>query len=180
MLDNWVINVRSGLLRGSWPLLLSLTGACLVLGVIGGSLLAFVSPLIILALIAAEAVGMAMLRSSRMGLFALAAAICLLPFGAIPFSLGFYPTFLDVALLAVFGVSLARVLARTREGFTASPLNVPILTFILVSLIAFIAGSAQTGITKDTLRHFDETILAWSLFIVVINCVRELRLRATR
>jgi len=113
-----------------------------------------------------------------MGLFVLAAAVRLLPFGAIPFSLGFYPTFLDVALVTVFGVWLARVLTRTQESVTASPLNVPMLTFIFLSLVALIAGSAHAGITKGTLPHFDETILAWSLFIVVINCARELRLRA--
>jgi len=175
MLDNWVLNVRSGLLRGGWPLRLSLVGACLVLGVVGGLLLAFVSPLIILALMAALGVGMAMLRSTQMGLFVLVVVICLLPFGAIPFSLGFYPTFLDVALLSVFGVWLARVLTRSQEDFITSPLDVPILTFIFLAVVAFVAGSAHAGITKDTLRHFAEIIVSISLFFVVINSVREYR-----
>ncbi len=175
MLDNWVLSVRSGLLRGGWPAHLALIGACLVLGVVGGLLLAFVHPLIMLALLAALGGGMAMLRSTQMGLFVLVAVICLLPFGAIPFSLGFYPTFLDVALLAVFGVWLARVLTRAQEGFVASPLDVPILAFIFLALVAFIAGSAHSGITRDTLRHFVEIVIGISLFFVVINSVRQYR-----
>ncbi len=175
MLDNWVLNVRSGLLRRGWSLSLSLIGACLVLGIVGGLLLVFVSPLIILALMAALAVGLAMLRSTQIGLFVLVAVICLLPFGAIPFSLGFYPTFLDAALLAVFGVWLARVFARSQEGFITSPLDVPILTFIFLAVVAFVAGTSHAGITKDILRHFVEIIIAISLFFVVINCVRQYR-----
>jgi hypothetical protein len=175
VIDNWGVNVRSGLLRGGRPLHLSLIGACLVLGIIGGLVLAFVSPLIILALMAGLVVGVAMLRSIQMGLFVLVAVICLLPFGAIPFSLGFYPTFLDVALLAIFGVWLARLSSRAQEGFVGSPLDVPILTFILLALVAFIAGSAHAGITKDTLRHFVEIIIGISLFFVVINSVRQYR-----
>jgi O-antigen ligase len=173
VLDNLVVNVRSGVVRGGWPLRSAVIGTCLVLGVIGGLLLAFVPPLIILALMAALGVGMAMLRSTQMGLFVLVAVICLLPFGAIPFSLGFYPTFLDVALLAVFGVWLARVLTRSQEGFVTSPLDLPILTFIFLAFVAFIAGTAHAGITKDTLRHFVEIIIAVSLFFVVVNSVRE-------
>ncbi len=175
MLDNWVLDARSGLLRGGWPVRLSLVGACLVLGVVGGLLLALVSPLIILALMMALAVAMAVLRSTQMGLFVLVAVICLLPFAAIPFSLGFYPTFLDMALLAIFGVWMARLFARAQEGFVGSPLDVPILIFILLAVVAFIAGSAHAGITKDTLRHFVEIIIAISLFFVVINSVKEYR-----
>ncbi len=175
MLDNWVVNLRSGLLGGGWPVRISLVGACLVLGVAGGLLLAFVSPLIILASMAALAVGMAMLRSTQIGLFVLVAVICLLPFGAIPFSLGFYPTFLDVALVAVFGVWLARLLTRAQEGFVTSPLDVPISTFMLLAVVSFIAGSAHAGITRDTLRHFVEIMIGISLFFVVVNSVREYR-----
>jgi O-antigen ligase len=173
MLDNWVLSVRRSIPRGGWPVRLYLVGACLVLGAAAGSLLALISPLIVLALAAALVVGIAMLRSVQIGLFVLAAVICLLPFGAIPFSVGFYPTFLDVALLAVFGVWLARVFTRAQQGFVTSPLDLPILIFIFLAIAAFIAGSAHAGITKDTLRHFVEILIAIALFFVVTNSVRE-------
>ena len=174
-LDSLALSVRAVVLRGGWPVRLALVGACLALGVTGGLILTVTHPLIILALLGGLVAGLAMLRSTQLGLFALVAIVCLLPFGAIPFSLGFYPTFLDVALLAVFGVWLARVLTRTQEGFVSSPLDLPILIFIMLAFVAFIAGTAHAGITKDTLRHFVEIIIAVSLFFVVTNSVREYR-----
>jgi O-antigen ligase len=174
-LEGLTLTVRKILLRGGWPLRLVVGGACVVLGVLGALLLVLVHPLIILAMLGAAAVGLAMLRSTQLGLFALVAVICLLPFGAIPFSIGFYPTFLDVALLAVFGVWVARVFTRAQEGFVTSPLDLPIFVFILLAFAVFIAGSANAGITKDTLRHFVEIIIALSLFYVVTNSVRDYR-----
>ncbi|HEM61227.1 MAG TPA: hypothetical protein ENO24_02965, partial [Chloroflexi bacterium] len=171
--DGVVDRLRALALAGGWPLRLALIGACVVLGVAGGLVLSLAHPLLILAFVGGVGAGVAMLRSTQLGLLALVAVICLLPFGAIPFSIGFYPTFLDVALLAVFGVWLARVLTRTQEGFVSSPLDLPILVFILLAFAAFIAGTAHAGITKDILRHFVEIIIAVSLFFVVTNSVRR-------
>jgi O-antigen ligase len=174
-LDSLMATVRTRVQRGGWPVRLAVGGACVVLGVLGGLMLTVVHPFITLAMLGAVAAGLAMLRSTQLGLFALIAVVCLLPFGAIPFSIGFYPTFLDVALLAVFGVWVARVFTRAQEGFVTTPLDLPIFVFILLAFAVFIAGSAYAGITKDTLRHFVEIIIAVSLFYVVTNSVREYR-----
>ncbi len=45
--------------------------------------------------------GLLMLRDLRWGLVALFAVIGLLPFAALPFKVGFTPTFLDLALMAL-------------------------------------------------------------------------------
>jgi O-antigen ligase len=175
MLDSLALTVRSAVVRGGWPIRVSLVAACVVLGALAGVLLSLIHPLILLGLLAGLGVALAMLRSTQIGLFILVAVICLLPFGAIPFSLGFYPTFLDVALLAVFGVWLARVFTRAQEGFVTTPLDLPILVFILLAFAAFIAGTAHAAITKDNLRHFAEIIIAICLFYVVTNSVRDYR-----
>jgi O-antigen ligase len=174
-LEGLMTTVRAAVHQGGWPLRLAMAGACVVLGVLGGLVLTLAHPFIILAMLGAVAAGLAMLRSTQLGLFALIAIVCLLPFGAIPFSIGFYPTFLDVALLAVFGVWVARVFTRAQEGFVTTPLDLPIFVFILLAFAVFIAGSAHAGIMKDTLRHFVEIIIAVSLFYVVTNSVREYR-----
>lgn len=175
MIGDWVVTLRSGVQQGGWRFYLALVAACLVLGVAGGLALAILHPLMLLAMLAALGAGMAMLRSTQMGLFLLVVVICLLPFGAIPFSIGLYPTFLDVVLLAVFGVWLARVFTRAQEGSVSSPLDLPIFIFILLALATFIAGTAHSGVTKDTLRHFLEIIIAIALFFVVTNSVRTRR-----
>ncbi len=173
--DTLLLDAQAFVLRGGWPVRMALVGACLVLGIVGGLLLTLVHPLMLLALLGGVAAGLAMLRSTQLGLFALIAVVCLLPFAAIPISIGFFPTFLDVVLLAVFGVWLARVFTRAQEGYVGSPLDLPILIFILLASVAFIAGSAHAGITKDTARHFVEIIIAVSLFFVVTNSVRDYR-----
>jgi len=154
---------------------LGLIVVSLLLGTLGGLTLLFLHPFMTVALVVGLVGGLLLLRSVQMGLLFLIGVATLLPFGAIPISLGFYPTFLDVALLALFGVWLARVLTRTQEEFLSSPLDGPILIFIILAFFSFVAGTAYAGITKDVLRHFIEVVLAIALYFVVVNSVTEKR-----
>jgi hypothetical protein len=70
-------------------------------GLMTGALFGGLGPIIAIGLIGALVVGVLMLRSTQMGLFALIALICLLPYGALPFKIGFRPNFLDLALVAL-------------------------------------------------------------------------------
>ena len=78
MIDNWVLAVRSGLQQGGRPIRLALVGVSVLLGVVGGLLLSLVSPFMVLALLAALGVGVAMVRSTQMGLSVLLMVVCLL------------------------------------------------------------------------------------------------------
>ena len=163
--------LRQRVREGGWPYWLGLTVVSLLLGTLGGLALVFLRPFMTVALVVGLVGGLILLRSVQVGLFFLIGVVTLLPFGAIPFSLGFYPTFLDVALLALFGVWLARVLTRTQERLLSSPLDLPILGFIILAFFSFVAGTAHAGITKDILRHFVEVVLAIALYFVVVNSV---------
>ncbi len=165
--------LRQRVREGGWSFWLGLIVVSLLLGILGGLSLVFLHPLITLALVVGLLGGLVLLRSVQVGLLFLIGVVTLLPFGAIPFSLGFYPTFLDVALLALFGVWLARLLTHTQEEFLSSPLDGPILIFIILAFFSFVAGTAHAGITKDILRHFVEVILAIALYFVVVNSVSE-------
>lgn len=168
-----VESLRQRVREGGWPFWLGLIAVSLLLGTLGGLSLVFLHPLITAALVVGLLGGLILLRSVQVGLFFLIGVATLLPFGAIPFSVGFYPTFLDVALLALFGVWLARLLTRTQEEFLSSPLDLPILGFIILAFLSFVAGTAFAGITKDILRHFAEVILAIALYFVVVNSASE-------
>lgn len=163
--------LRQRVRDGGWPYWLGLIVVSLLLGSLGGLTLLFLHPFMTVALVVGLVGGLAILRSVQVGLLFLIGVATLLPFGAIPISLGFYPTFLDVALLALFGVWLARVLTRTQEELLSSPLDGPILIFIILAFFSFVAGTAHAGITKDILRHFVEVILAIALYFVVVNSV---------
>lgn len=150
-----------------------LWGGLILLGVLVGLVLALITPLWTTALFLALILGLAILRSPQVGFFSLIAVITLLPFAVIPLYIGFFPTFLDATLLGVLGVFWARVLTRKQEHLISSPLDGPVVLFILLALASFVAGITYAEITRDTLRHFVEVILAISLFFATTNLVTE-------
>ena len=152
---------------------LALTVAlCLAAGLVAGAYVAVLSPLYAVAGIAAIVAGLLMLRDVGWGLAALIALITLLPFGALPFKLGFTPTFLDLVLVAIYFVWFAR-LARGKAGKpVGTPLGLPIVVFELLACASFVAGMGHASLNQYVLRHFVELLLSVSLFFVIVNNVQ--------
>lgn len=142
------------------------------LALAGGAVIAIGSPAIAFAIVAGVVGGAIILSNIEYGLYALIAIAVLLPFGAVPLNIGFNPTFLDLGLVAVFGIWLARIMTRQDEGFVATPLALPIITFLVLAVFSFVAGTAYAPITQDVLRHFAEVLIAIALFFVIVNVVR--------
>jgi hypothetical protein len=115
-----------------------------------------------------------MLRSTQGGLFALVALICLLPYGALPFTIGFRPTFLDLALGALFGVWALRLITGQQRTFISSPLGMLIFIFQGWALFIFIFGLRYGGLNVTVARNFLEVLLSVSLFFLVVNQVKTL------
>ncbi|NLF15186.1 MAG: hypothetical protein GX597_25630, partial [Anaerolineaceae bacterium] len=74
----------------------------LAVGLVVGTYVAVLSPILATAGMVALAGGLLMLRDTQWGFVALVLLICLLPFGALPFRIGFTPTFLDLVLVALY------------------------------------------------------------------------------
>ncbi len=151
-------------------LVVVLAGVFLALA--GGAVIAFSSPVIAFAAVFAVIAAAIVLSNIEFGLYALIAVAVLLPFGAIPLNMGFNPTFLDLGLVAVFGVWLARIMTRQDEGFVFSPLGLPILVFLILAVFSFIAGLAYAPPDREVIRHFAEVLIAIALFFVVVNVVK--------
>jgi len=160
--------------RGVWKVL-AILALCLLVGTVGGAILAFLAPAYTAALVIALAGGILMLRDTQWGFVALIGVICLLPFAAVPLNMGFEPTFLDLMLLTLIFVWASRIATRRQGPFIASPLAVPLVTFLVVIVAAFIAGLGHSRISTTLLRRFAELILGISTFFVVINCIRTRR-----
>ncbi len=144
----------------------------LAVGLVVGAYVAILSPIYAFAAVLALAGGLLMLRDVRWGLLAIVALICLLPFGALPFKIGFTPTFLDLALMATYLVWIVRMATGKAGKFVATALGLPILVFLLLACASFVAGLAHAYLDQYVLRHFVEILLSISLFFVVVNCVR--------
>lgn len=148
---------------------------CLVVGLIGGAVMAFLGPVLTAAFVMALAAGGLMLRNTQFGIFALVGVVCLLPFAAIPLpgNFPFTPTLLDITLAALFFVWLMKIATGRQETFVGTVLGLPILLFLLLSIASFLAGLSHALPTLNVVRQFGEFLLAISLYFVVVNVVRE-------
>jgi O-antigen ligase len=158
------------------------TLAVLVLSVVvalgGGLFVALLGGPIALGAILGLIVLVLILRRIEIGYAALVAVICLLPFAALPVNFAFKPTFLDVVLVAVFGVWLLERATGQLGGFVNTPLTLPVLAFLALALATFIAGLANAPLTQTVARHFAEIILSILLFFLITDTVRDVpRLR---
>lgn len=115
------------------------------------------------------------MRRIEIGYAALIAVICLLPFAAVPVNFGFKPTFLDLVLIAVFGVWLLERATGKLGGFVNTPLTLPVLAFLAMALATFIAGLANAPLTQTVARHFAEVVLSILLFFLITDTVRDVQ-----
>lgn len=151
---------------------LAVVALCLGAGTIGGWLIAYLTPLLTAALVIALVGGMMMLRSTQFGFAALIGIACLLPFAALPIKIGFTPTFLNLVLAVLFAVWLARLVTGQQKEFVTSPLALPIVIFLFLAFVSFVAGLAHASPTPNAVRRFAEIMLGIALFFVTVNCVR--------
>ncbi|MFQ5944683.1 MAG: O-antigen ligase family protein [Anaerolineae bacterium] len=144
---------------------------CLILAGLSTAAILLFDPPIVLGLVLGGLVALVILRSTGAGLVALMAVAILLPFGAIPVNLGFFPTFLDLALVGFLLVWVVRLATRTQERWRGSALDVPIALFLLLTLASFLAGTGHAELDKEIIRHYVEVVLAIVLYYAVINTV---------
>lgn len=185
--------------RHRWLATLSALALCMLAGLAGGWLVATAGPLKTAGLVVGVAGGLWMLKDIQVGYWALVAVICLLPFGKLPFSIGFKPSFLDLVMGVLFVVWLVELMlgqstssgrrpstntpsASGRAGgshlgargqFIGTRLGLPVFAFMLLAVMAFVAGLAHAPLTQLVARHFAEVILSILLFFVVVNTVRR-------
>lgn len=143
------------------------------LALVGGASIALVHPLAPFAALVGVIAALVILSNIDFGLYAVIAVAVLLPFGALPLNIGFNPTFLDLALVAVIAIWLARLATRQDEGgFIATPLGLPVLVFMILAIFSFVSGLAHAPVTQQVLRQFAEVLAAIGFFFVIVNIVR--------
>ena len=131
-----------------------------------------VGPLLALAFALALVGGLLILNDTHWGFVALVGVVFVLPFASLPFSIGFKPTFLDLALGALFFVWVFKLVTGQEREFLASPLGLPVALFMVMMVFAFANGLTHSRASSFTIRRFMELLLGISLFFVAINTVR--------
>ncbi|MCD4738249.1 MAG: hypothetical protein K8R89_03195, partial [Anaerolineae bacterium] len=127
-------------------------------------------PLAALVLVAGYA--LLALRNIEVAYWGVIGLVTLLPFGSLPFSIGFTPTFLDLALVGLFFIWLAPlILGQRKSEFVTTPLDGPIAAFALIAIGAFVAGLSHSHMGSYLIRHFAEVLMSIGLFFLVTNTV---------
>jgi len=170
----WALHTRH---RWLTVVVASLLLASLAVG--GGWLIVEVGVIPMLALAVAVGYALWSLTNVEVAFWAVIGLVTLLPFGALPFDVGFTPTFLDLALGWLFFLWLMPlVLGGNGEALVLTPLGGPILVFVLMAVGSFVAGLSHAPLTSYLLRHFAEILMSIGFFFLIVNMVKDVgRLR---
>ncbi len=159
--------------RHRWVLVLALLVLLVVAALGGGWVIAEFGAIPAVALILALGYAVWALFDLEIAYLGVFGVLTLLPFGSLPFEIGFTPTFLDLALGGLFAVWMLPYVLGEREEIVATPVGAPILAFALLAVVAFIAGLAHGALTSYLIRHFAEVLLSIAAFFLVVNTVQD-------
>ena len=130
-------------------------------------------PLIALAAAAALLAAALILNDTRWGYAALCGVVFILPFASLPFSIGFKPTFLDLALGALVFVWLFKLVIGQQSEFVTSPIGLLVALFMVMAVFSFALGMTHSPANSFLLRRFLEILIGIGLYFVVINTIRS-------
>lgn len=146
-----------------------------LLALVFAAAVSFVSPVYVFAGLIGLAAGIIIMTNIEYGLYAVLGVAILLPFASIPVNLGFNPTFLDLALLALFAMWFARAMTRqddgVNQGFQFTFLGVPIVAFMVLAIFSFVLGMSNAGLQTQIVRRFAEILLAIATYFLIVNVV---------
>ncbi len=159
--------------RQRWLLMVEAVILVVILGIAGGWFIAEVGALAVIALLVALGYFVWTLYTIEIAYLGVIGIVTLLPFASLPFSIGFTPTFLDLALLALFFAWILPYLLGEEQRFLLTSVGAPVLAFAAMAVGSFVAGLSHGVLTSYLIRHFAEVLLSIALFYLVINVVRD-------
>lgn len=147
-----------------------------LIGIIGGGLglmLAVLGPVLTLAAVGGLLAGLYVLTSIHAALYGVVIVMMMLPFGTLPFSIGFTPTLLDMAIGGFLVVYLMQWMGGKRHTVRLTPIHGLIALYTLWLLLAFALGLRYSSPTPLVMRQFAETLLAIALPFIIVDLVRD-------
>jgi polysaccharide biosynthesis protein PslJ len=164
-------NNRIALSRATLQTLAIIGGACVV-GILGGAIVTFLPVWAgFVALIAIAGVVL-LLSNTDYGIAASLGIATMLPFGTLPFRAVVTPTFLTLVLLALMFVWIMRLLLRPDATLQLTPLGLPLIGFLGLTIFSFALGS---NLSPDslTLHNYFKFFLGVLFFFSVVNCIQN-------
>ena len=113
------------------------------------------------------------LIQSEIALWSTIIIFTLIPFGTLPIKLILTPTFLDVTIATVYMVFLSERLKTNRRSLAFTPAHIPIIVFILLSILSFVLGLGNAVHSPNLFRKFVAYILNIALALIIVEQVRN-------
>lgn len=136
-------------------------------------LIATIGPVFTVGGILGGLIGLYILTDIRAALYGIVAIMALLPFGTLPFSIGFTPTLIDVMMGAFLLIYLLGWMTGQRREFRITPVHIPLALYILWILAAFALGLRYAEPTTQIIRQFAEMLLVFLLVYVLVDLLRD-------
>jgi O-antigen ligase len=147
-----------------------------VMGAVGGALgvaVAVINPLIVVGGVVGGLIGLYLLTDLQAALYGVILTLMILPFGTLPFDIGFTPTLLDTTIGVVLLIYVLQWMRQYRQELQLTPIHMLILIYILWLLLAFALGLRYAPMTMTIVRQFAETLLAIGLTFILVDILRE-------
>jgi O-antigen ligase len=144
-----------------------------IVGALFGLLLAVAGPIVALAAAVGIVGGLYILTDVRWALYGVIALMLLLPFGTLPFRIGFTPTLLDVLLVVFLVVYLCLWMTGQRRNFQITPAHILITLYVFWLIFAYVLGFRFGTPDATTLRQFAGTLLSISMVFILVDLLRD-------
>lgn len=158
--DRWLIALLIGLSMG------------LLGGILGIAVVMF-DPVLVGAGLIGLLLGLYIITDVQVALYAIVMIALVLPFGTLPFDIGFTPTLLDTAIGGFLLIYIASWMTRRRTRLILTPVHLLISIYLLWLLLAFALGLRHSPMTLNIVRQFAGMLLAIGLVFVVVDLLRD-------
>jgi polysaccharide biosynthesis protein PslJ len=147
-----------------------------VIGITGGGLgvaLTIMEPELVIGAVIGGLAGLYILTDVQAALYGTILLLMVLPFGTVPFDIGFTPTLLDAGIGAFLLIYLLQWMRRDRTTIRLTPVHLLIAVYLLWLLLTFALGLRHAPVTLTIARQFAETLLAVGLTFVLVDLMRD-------
>lgn len=143
-------------------------------GILGSALallLVQAGPVITFGLVIAALLGLYLLTSLEAALYAVLAVGILLPFGTLPFSIGFTPSLIETAIGGFLVVYLFQWMTGRRRRFQVTPASWALILFLGVIVFSFLLGLQNGFPTPNLLKNVVGLMLCISLALLLVDVI---------
>ncbi|MBN1310817.1 MAG: O-antigen ligase family protein [Anaerolineae bacterium] len=151
---------------------LILGAALALIGTLLGLTLALIGPIYTGIVLLAIAGALWVMAGLENALWSMIAIVMLLPFATLPFKVVITPSFLDLAIGAVYFLYLMQWMTGERRRLAATPIHALIILFMILAVFSFIAGLRYAGLTSNGIRKFAEMLLSMGIALILVDILR--------